>query len=104
MLVMLMSPPQIVMLIARQARARRLDRGWTQAELVARSTVALHTLKKFERTGQISLPRVVRLAIVLGASREMERLFSEKVPASLDALERRKRQRGSSPRKPRSSS
>lgn len=96
MLVTIGSPQEIAAELARRVRTRRLDRGWTQAEMAARANVALDTLKKFERTGQISLVRLVRLTVALGTLREMEGLFREGAPASLDALEQPKRRRGRS--------
>ncbi len=97
----LLSPPEVSNALARRLRAQRLARGWTQAELAARSNVAVDTLKKFERTGQISLVRMVRLTVALGCVDEMEHLFRQSVPASLDALERPERQRGRSSRQSR---
>ena len=84
------------MALGHRVRERRLDRGWTQAELSARSSVAVDTLKKFERTGQVSLPRLVRLAIALGCAAELEGLFRERSPQSLEDLERARRRRGRS--------
>jgi transcriptional regulator with XRE-family HTH domain len=94
MLVTSNSPADITLALARRIRDRRLDRGWTQAELAARSAVALDTLKKFEHTGQLSLPRLARLAVALGCSAEIEGLFREPAPQSLDDLTRSRRQRG----------
>ena len=94
MLVMISSPSDVAVAIGRRTRERRLDRGWTQAELAARANVAIDTLKKFERTGQISLPRLVRLAIALGCATELENLFRTPTPQSLTALTRSRRQRG----------
>lgn len=88
------SPTEISLALGRRVQARRLDRGWTQAELAARAGVAVDTLKKFERTGQVSLPRLVRLAIALGSVGELERLLVEGTPQSLRDLERPTRKRG----------
>jgi transcriptional regulator with XRE-family HTH domain len=92
----LSSPADIQIAIARRVRDRRLDRGWTHAELEARSAVALDTLKKFEHTGQVSLPRLIRLSFALGCWAELEGLFREPTPESLDDLRRARRQRGRS--------
>jgi transcriptional regulator with XRE-family HTH domain len=88
------SPADIAQELAQNARARRLDRRWTQSELAARSNVALDTLKKFERTGHISLPRLVRIAVALGCADEIDRLFRVGVPNSLDELLPKGRARG----------
>jgi transcriptional regulator with XRE-family HTH domain len=97
MLITLTSPLDISIALARRIRKRRLERGWTQSELAARSSVAVDTLKKFEHTGHIALPRLVRLAIALGCANELESLFRAPVPQSLTALTaltRSSRQRG----------
>ncbi|MAZ77567.1 MAG: transcriptional regulator [Legionellaceae bacterium] len=46
-------------------RTRRLALGLTQAGLAERSGVKLPTLRKFERTGKISLESFLHLALVL---------------------------------------
>jgi len=87
-------PSSISRALAERVRARRLDRGWSRAELAARSGVAIETLKKFERTGQVSLERLVRLAIALGSHGEIATLFQQPMPQSLEDLERPTRKRG----------
>jgi len=80
--------------LGRRLQSRRLDRGWTRNDLGARAQVSPETLKKFERTGQISLPRLVKLAVALGVVHEIDRLFTAALPASLQALEAHARRRG----------
>ena len=75
--------------IGRRAQALRLERGWTQRELSRRSGVALTTLKLFERTGRISLERLVAIAVVLGAVQPLGELFAPGPARTLDELERR---------------
>ncbi|MHB0964275.1 MAG: helix-turn-helix domain-containing protein [Gemmatimonadaceae bacterium] len=90
----ILSPTDVSLALGRRVQARRLEHGWTQAELASRSGVAIDTLKKFERTGQISLPRLVRLVIALGRVSELEGLLGEPAPRSLRELERFTRKRG----------
>ena len=52
--------------LAEQARARRLQMALTQEGLALRSGVALATLRKFERTGTLSLESFLKLHMVLG--------------------------------------
>jgi transcriptional regulator with XRE-family HTH domain len=83
--------------IAERVRDRRLALGWSRATLAARAAVSAETLRAFERTGQISLPRLARLAVALGVDAELERLFSAPPPVqSLDELaaQSKRRQRG----------
>jgi transcriptional regulator with XRE-family HTH domain len=75
-------------LVAARAKALRLRQNITQESLAKRSGVSLGSLKKFERTGRISLESLLRLAITLGASEGFEQIFiqNESLPISLDAL------------------
>ena len=52
--------------LAEHARARRLQMELTQQGLAERSGVALPTLRKFERTGVLSLESFLKLHMVLG--------------------------------------
>lgn len=90
------SPSEVIRALALRVRALRLEREWTQAELGRRAEVALPTLRVFERTGKISLERLVRLAIALDALGNFDALFALPAVRSLDELEARetKRQRG----------
>ena len=82
--------------IAQRVRERRVDRGWSRLELSKRAQVSPETLKAFERTGQISLRRLVRLSVALGCVDEWDGLFRPTAPTSLDEVEAgaRRRQRG----------
>jgi transcriptional regulator with XRE-family HTH domain len=84
--------------IGRRAQALRLERGWTQRELSRRSGVALTTLKHFERTGKITLQRLVAIAVVLGAVQALGELFAPGPARTLDELERRAALRKRAPR------
>ena len=96
MSLMLYAPKEITAMIGQRARARRLERGWSQSELAARAGIAVPTLKVFERTGQVSLPRLVRVMTALGRLADLETVLTASAPASLEALERPQRQRGRS--------
>ena len=62
----LISLSKAQLLLAAHARDRRLQMGLTQAGLAERSGVALSTVRKFERTGFISLESYLKLQMVLG--------------------------------------
>ncbi|HET7460725.1 MAG TPA: helix-turn-helix transcriptional regulator [Longimicrobium sp.] len=85
----LQTPAEILEDIGRRAQVLRVERGWTQRELSRRSGVALTTLKQFERTGKITLERLITIAVVLGAVRPLGDLFSPGPARTLDELERR---------------
>ena len=80
--------------VARRAVARRLAVGWTRDELAQRSGVAVDTLKRFEQTGQVSLERLLKIALALDALHEFGALFPEPPATSLAALEAQVAARG----------
>lgn len=65
-MVLLITPAQAQKTLAEHARARRLLMDLTQEGLAERSGVALPTLRKFERTGALSLESFLKLHMVLG--------------------------------------
>ena len=65
-MVSLITPAKAQKKLAEHARARRLQMELTQEGLAKRSGVALPTLRKFERTGIISLESFLKLHMVLG--------------------------------------
>lgn len=74
--------------VRRAARARRVALSLTQAELSARSGVALSTLKRFEQTGEIGFSALLDIADVLDALDGFGTLFPLPQPKSLDDLDR----------------
>ena len=92
------SPREIALALARRVKVLRLDRGWTQEEAAERAGLALATYRQFERTGQISLERLLKLALVLDALAGFDHLFVRPPARSLSELEqlaeRQTRQRG----------
>ena len=84
----LQSPGEIARMLARRVRALRLDHGWTQQEVAERAGVALATYRQFERTGRISLERLLKLAVVLDARAGFDQLFVRPPARSIAELER----------------
>jgi transcriptional regulator with XRE-family HTH domain len=82
-------PGEISRALAERVRRLRLERAWTQEETAARAGIALATYKRFERTGQISLVRLLKLAVILDAQAGFERLFEPPPARTLDELEQR---------------
>jgi len=84
--------------VARRAKEQRLALNLSQQTLAERSGVCYGTLKKFERTGQISLESLLKIALTLDAFAEFNHLFKKKskeLPTSLDELlEDKSRKRG----------
>ena len=83
----LATPSEITRVLAGRAKALRVARGLTQEELAARAGLKLSTLRLFERSGQISLHRLLALAHVLGALSEFETLFPPPVARTMAELE-----------------
>ncbi len=80
----MMSPDQLALELAQRARALRLSRDLSQQGLADRAGVSVGTLKRFERTGQIALVTLIRLAIVLDALDELESWFLPSPWSTLD--------------------
>ena len=80
----LLAPEEIATDLAKRAKGRRLSLNLTLEGLAKRSGVALGTLKKFERTGQISLISFIRLTVALKDDAALERLLLEPEYDSLE--------------------
>lgn len=66
---------ELCMELAKRLTAIRLQKAWTRETLAAKADVNVHTLKRFERTGQVSLDRLIAIAGALDVYAEIERLF-----------------------------
>ena len=71
------TPLEINLGIALRIKEVRKRLKLSQKELSGRSGVSLGSLKRFERTGDISLISLTKLAIALRCESELDRLFSE---------------------------
>jgi transcriptional regulator with XRE-family HTH domain len=80
------SPAEIALDLAGRVRARRLEANLAQEGLAARAGVSLGSLKRFERTGEISLERLIRIALALDASEGFAQIFAPKEPRTLDEI------------------
>ena len=92
----LRSPTELAVAVATRIRARRLQRGWTQAELAARAGLKQPTYILFERTGQISLLRLLKVLEILDLLEEFDRIGRQEDLAGLklDDIIKTPRQRG----------
>ena len=61
--------------LAKQVRAKRLALNLSQKTVSDQSGVSLSVLKKFERTGKISLESLLKMALVLGCLEDFINLF-----------------------------
>ena len=84
------TPGDIQKGIAINVRARRKEKKITQEKLAERSDVSLGSVKRFERTGEISLASLIKIAFVLGCEDDFDKLFSKKGYASIEEVIRGK--------------
>lgn len=82
-----MTPAEIAAHIAHQAKEKRLEQNLSQQSLAERSGVSLAVLKKFERTGKISLESLLKLALALGSLTDFIPLFRPKPPEAAQTLD-----------------
>ena len=66
---------ELALEMAKRLKDLRLQKEWSRVELARRAGINVFTLKHFERSGQISLQRLIALCEALGISHEVERLF-----------------------------
>jgi transcriptional regulator with XRE-family HTH domain len=78
------SPNQICASVAKRVKQRRLELNLTQEGLSARSDVNLATYRKFERTGDISLRNLVKIALSLNSIDAFQLLFEQKQYQSIN--------------------
>lgn len=90
---MLLLPGRVQSNIGKRLRELRLAEGWTQAELAERAGLGRATIERLERTGVITLPRLLRVAAVLGFLDRFAEVVPVQGPRSLDELTRPRRMR-----------
>jgi len=86
-MVSLITPKEALDKISKLMQQRRIDMNITQKSLSERSNVSISTLRKFERTGQISLESFLKLAFILNVMEKiLDVLKEEKTFSSMDQL------------------
>lgn len=80
------SPSEIALHLAKRVKRIRKYKKITQKQLAARSNVSYGALKKFEQTGEISLVSLVKIAMELNLTDEINALFSQPVYMSIDEV------------------
>ena len=69
--------------LAARAKARRLAINLSQEGLARRAGISTGTVKRFEKTGHISVDSLLAIALVLGDADEFDNLFKPKMAAPL---------------------
>ncbi len=94
----LYTPYEVLLKISLRAKEKRLFLNMSQKTLSDRSGVSFGVVKKFEKTGKISLESLLKLAFVLEALNEFAELFNQKPLESYSSLDQllkqKKRRRG----------
>ena len=80
------TPANILQQLSVDFKALRKARRFTQAEMAERSGVAYITLRRFEKTGQISLESLLKLAHALDRLDDFEAIFKLQKQIDLDKL------------------
>lgn len=82
--------------IASRLKEKRLKENMTQSGIAERANMSIGSLKRFEKTGEISFHSLLNIAQTLGCLDEMAQLFQQTAtPASLFSLKTPKtRKRG----------
>lgn len=97
MSVILKTPTELMFETARKAKTLRLRDNLSQSGLAERSGVSLGSLKRFEKTGQISFESLLKIALSLNCLSDFNALFTERTfPISLFSrpADHKNRQRG----------
>ncbi len=80
------TPSDVAIKIAQKLKSIRKRRKITQKQLAARSNVSYATLRKFEKTGQISLESFIKISMELGLLNELNNLFSDPTYNSIEEV------------------
>lgn len=83
----LLTPLECLAQIAQRAKMKRLSLNLSQKNLSMRSGVSLGSIKRFERTGKISLESLLKLALVLECLESFNSLFEQTPLTSLPSLD-----------------
>ncbi|MGF6093869.1 helix-turn-helix domain-containing protein [Pseudomonas sp. 18175] len=77
-------PGEIVKRLCGRLRTERLALGMTQADLAGRAGIGTNTVSNLEAGRNVGFESVVRVAIALGRSKELEGLFLPKLESIED--------------------
>lgn len=80
------TPADVLTELAQKTRQLRKEKKLSQQELAARANVSLGSYKRFERTGQIALDSLLRIAFILGRLDDFDALFELKAQKPSEKL------------------
>ncbi|MEZ6878863.1 helix-turn-helix domain-containing protein [Enterobacter sp. KBR-315C3_2022] len=99
----LTKPDEVASLLCERLRTERINQQMTQSELAKRAGIGVNTLSNLESGKNTSFENIIRVAMILGRTDELESLFKPKLE-SLEDFRRyeytltRKRIRNKSPK------
>ena len=82
----LKTPNEMAMDAAKRFRRIRKSKGITIKELSARSGVPYSTIRRFESSGELSFLALVRIASAVNEDRQIEGLFADFTPNSIEEV------------------
>lgn len=80
------TPGELQTLIAERVRTIRRRRKISQKKLSELSGVSLGSVKRFEQSGEISFLSFIKIATALGLNNELEHLFEDVPPLSIEEI------------------
>ncbi len=72
------------LILASQVKRLRLERRWSRLDLAMHAGINVYTLKHFERTGQISLERLLKICQKLDILSDIVRAFKPRKRVDVD--------------------
>ena len=85
-MISLETPHDMAASVARRFRTLRKQKKITIKALSEASGVPYSTVRRFESSGEISFVALVKLASAIGEDREIQKLFKDVVPGSIEEL------------------
>jgi transcriptional regulator with XRE-family HTH domain len=82
----LSKPSEIVKLLCERLRKERLAQQMTQSDVAARAGIGANTVSNLEAGRSVVFENLIRVAMVLGRSKELEGLFLPKLDSLDDIL------------------
>lgn len=80
-------PDELVRMLCGRLRQERITQQMTQSDVASRAGLGVNTVSNLESGRSVNFESVVRVAMVLGRSKELETLFQPRLE-SLDDLRR----------------
>jgi transcriptional regulator with XRE-family HTH domain len=77
-------PSEIVKRLCERLRMERMAQEMTQADLAGRAGIGINTVSNLEAGRNVGFENIIRVAIALGRTKELEGLFQPKLDSIAD--------------------